>query len=127
PRLGRRAREQRAAELQAEADAMEIAIDEARRERGRLERLVADGDALLGERALWLSGDPRPEFERVRRALEESRRQRDEQEAKATRAHDAALALRPRIDGLRQLLGEALLLDPPDHASRAASLEAELR
>ena len=44
-----------------------------------------------------------------------------------TRHAEAGRALRPRIDGLRALLAEAWLLDPPDHGERVDALEVEHR
>ncbi|WP_437630723.1 chromosome partition protein MukB [Sorangium sp. So ce854] len=125
PRLGRRAREERAAELRRQAEAMARELDEARARRRELERLVADGEALLAGHAVWLAGDPAPELAAARRAIVEAEPQLERHRVAAVRHADAARALRPRIDGLRALLGEAVLLDPPDQGERARALEAE--
>ncbi|WP_437874928.1 chromosome partition protein MukB [Sorangium sp. So ce513] len=125
PRLGRRAREERAADLRRQAEAKARELDEARARRRELERLVADGEALLAGHAVWLAGDPAPALADARRALVEAEAQLERHRGAAVRHADAARALRPRVDGLRALLGEAMLLDPPDQGERARALEAE--
>ena len=52
PRLGRKAREKRAAELRAEAGALDAQIETTRAERRRLERLAEDGETLLAGQAV---------------------------------------------------------------------------
>lgn len=125
PRLGRRAREKRAADLRREADLKARELEEQRGLRRQLERLVADGEELLAGHAVWLAGDPAPELVSVKRAIVEAEAHRDVQRSAAARHQEAARALRPRLDGLRVLLGEAMLLDPPDHGERARALEVE--
>jgi chromosome partition protein MukB len=125
PRLGRRAREQRAADLRREADLKARELEELRGVRRQLERLVADGEELLAGHAVWLAGDPAPESVSVKRAIVEAEAHRDVQRSAAARHHEAARSLRPRLDGLRALLGEAMLLDPPDHGERARALGVE--
>jgi chromosome partition protein MukB len=123
PRLGRKAREARAAELRAEADRCAKDIEEERSRRRTLERLAEDGEALLEGLAAWLAGDPAPELADMRRRAAEAEAQAELSRSEAARHAEAARARGPRIDGLRSLLGDAFLLDPPDHAAR----EAELR
>ncbi|HSJ97156.1 MAG TPA: SbcC/MukB-like Walker B domain-containing protein, partial [Myxococcota bacterium] len=125
PRLGRRAREQRAAELRAEAAAAAGELDQVREVRRRLERLVADGEELLAGQAVWLGGDPGPALAELHRAIGELELEVHRLREEASAHAEAARALRPRIDGLRALLVDAHLLDPPDHALRATALDAE--
>ncbi|WP_437694369.1 chromosome partition protein MukB [Sorangium sp. So ce176] len=125
PRLGRRAREERAADLRRQAEARARELDEARARRRELERLVADGEALLAGHAVWLAGDPAPALAAARRAIVEAEAQLERHRGATARHAEAARALRPRLDGLRALLGEAMLLDPPDQGERARALEAE--
>jgi len=125
PRLGRRAREQRAADLRREADLKGLEVDEQRRLRRQVERLVADGDELLGGHAAWLAGDPAPDLVVVKRAIVEAEAYRDVQRSAVARHHEAARSLRPRMIGLRMLLSEAMLLDPPDQSERVRTLEVE--
>lgn len=125
PRLGRRAREARAAELRSEAEAKGRELDEARMRVRMLERLVADGEALLAGHLVWLAGDPAPELAAVKRSLVEAREQLEVYRSASEHHADAARSLRPRVEGLGALLGQAMLLDPPDHAERVRTLEAE--
>ena len=125
PRLGRKAREKRAAELRAEADALDDQIETSRAERRRLERLGEDGEALLAAQAVWLGGDPAPELAAIRRQLVEVEEQQEIQRAATARHREAARELGPRIEALRGLLGTAVLLDPPDHAHRRDLLERD--
>lgn len=125
PQLGRRAREQRAAELRREADIKASEIDELRSLRRQLERLISDGEALLAGHAVWLASDPAPELVTVKRAIVEAETKLGLLRAAAERHSEAARALRPRVDGLRALLPMAMLLDPPDHGDRVHALEGE--
>jgi chromosome partition protein MukB len=124
PRLGRRAREARAAELRKQADAKEREIDGARDERRKLERLVVDGEVLLAGHLVWLAGDPGPELAIVKKSIATVEGQLESLRATVARHGEAARLLKPRIDGLKALLPDSFLLDPPDHAERAAELEA---
>lgn len=126
PRLGRRAREARAAELNREADSKARELEEVRAGHRQLERLVADGEVLLAGHAVWLFGDPAPELTEVKRSIVEAEAQLGIHRAASTRHAEAARTIRPRVNGLRAVLGEALLLDPPDLAERAQSLEHDL-
>jgi chromosome partition protein MukB len=125
PRLGRKAREKRAAELRAEADELDAQIETSRVERRRLERLAEDGEALLAGQAVWLGGDPAPALAATVRQLSEVEEQQDNHRAAATRHQEAARQLAPRIEALLGLLGSAVLLDPPDHAQRRDALERD--
>lgn len=125
PRLGRKAREKRAAELRAEADALDAEIETSRAERHHLERLAEDGEALLAGQAVWLAGDPAPELAAIRRQLAEVEEQQGNHRAAVARHREAARQLAPRIEALRGLLGTALLLDPPDHTHRRDALERD--
>jgi chromosome partition protein MukB len=125
PRLGRKAREKRAAELRVEAADLDAQIETARAERRRLERLTEGGEALLAGQAVWLGGDPAPELAALRRQLSELDEQQGIHRAAVTRHQEAARQLAPRIEALRGLLGTAVLLDPPDHAQRRDALEQD--
>lgn len=127
PRLGRRARDARASELRAKAEEMVSEIEELRAERRHLERLTLDGEALLAGHATWLAGNPAPELADVRRKIAEAEAQIELLRTESVRHGESARTLRPRIDGLRGLLSEAFLLDPPDHADRLQSIEGDYR
>ena len=118
PRLGRKAREKRAAELRAAADALDARVETSRADRRRLERLTEDGEALLADQAVWLAGDPAPEIAAIRRQLAEVEERQDSHRAAVAQHRTAARELEPRIKLLRGLLGTAELLDPPNHAQR---------
>ncbi|HLL21294.1 MAG TPA: chromosome partition protein MukB [Kofleriaceae bacterium] len=127
PRLGRKAREKRAAELRAEAELQGRELEDVRTRRRALERLVEDGEALLAGQAVWLAGDPAPQIGELRRQAIEKEAQLALHRSAEVRHAEATRLLRPRIDGLRGLLGDALFLDPPDHAAQMARLEEEHR
>lgn len=127
PRLGRRAREARAAELNREAERKARELEEMRVGRRDLERLVADGDALLAGQAVWLAGDPASELADVKRSIVETEAQLELHRAARLHHVEAARTARPRVTGLRVLLSEALLLDPPDFEEQARSLERDLQ
>jgi chromosome partition protein MukB len=127
PRLGRRARERRAAELRDEAALREKALEGERAQKRALERLTADGDVLLAGHVLWLAADPAPELAELRRRTTESEAQAELHRSAAARKAEALRVLRPRIDGLRALLVDALLLDPPDQAERVEAFAEEQR
>ena len=125
PRLGRKAREKRAAELREEADALDAQIETSLTDRSRLERLAEDGEALLANQAVWLAGDPAPELAAIRSQLVEVGEQQECHRDATVRHREAARELGPRIEALRGLLGAAVLLDPPDHARRREALERD--
>jgi chromosome partition protein MukB len=124
PSLGRRARERQVAELHAELARDADALDELAGEAARLAAWRRDADDLVAQLDAWLAGDPAGE----RGALESELAAAelallacdDRRRAAQARAAEA----RRRRDGLRRLLGDAALLDPPDHAARAAELSA---
>ncbi len=122
PRIGRRAREKRAADLQAQAEEKALELHTMRSARRTLERLQADGDALLAGLEVWLAGDPAGAIAEVQQAITLVDEQIEEQRETADRNAAAAQALRPRIGRLRLLLAEAMLLDPPDHGERVQVL-----
>ena len=126
PRLGRRAREERAAELTGDAARRAEALEGLRHERRQLQRLVEAGEALLAGHAVWSAGDPGPELIAVREALGATEALLAAHHAAADRHAVQVRLLRPRVTGLRVLLGEAQLLDPPDFAERTRALTEDL-
>lgn len=125
PRIGRRAREARAAELRAEADASARELEDLRARRRQFDRLALDGETLLAGHAVWLAGDPAPELAELRRLMTDAANGIERLRDTLAQQTEAVRQLRPRVDGLRDLLAEAFLLDPPDHAERARALAAE--
>jgi chromosome partition protein MukB len=125
PRLGRRAREARASELRAEAEAKSLEIEAQRRERRQLEHLGLDGDALLAGHLVWLAGDPTTQLADVQNKLTETDALIERLRREVAQLAESSRALRPRIDSLRGLLSDAFLLDPPDYAARVRAFEIE--
>lgn len=125
PRLGRRAREERASELRAQAEGAARELDGLRSQQRSIERLALDADALLSDHGVWLAGDPAAELAVVRRKATELQERIAALRATVAEHADAARALRPRIGGVRAILTEVFLLDPPDYGERARSLETE--
>nr|WP_245215204.1 hypothetical protein [Pseudomonas aeruginosa] len=122
PRIGRRAREKRAADLQAQAEEKASELNAMRGARRTLERLQADGDALLAGLEVWLAGDPASAITEAQQAITLVDEQIEQQRETADRNATAAQTLQPRIGRLRSLLAEAMLLDPPDHGERVQVL-----
>ena len=126
PRLGLKAREQRAAELRSEADTAAEELDRAGVRRRRLERQWADSEELLAGHALWRGGDPQVELASVRERIARSQ--------VAVRAHRRDIrriateneALSPRMERLRAVLADARIADPPDYSERAKVCERDL-
>jgi chromosome partition protein MukB len=127
PLLGRKAREKRAEELRAEAGMLDGQIEAVRAERRGVERLKEDGESLLAGHMVWLKDNPASELAMLRHQLIEVEAQQGIHKSAAIRHREAARQLAPRIDALRSLLAEAVLLDPPDHANRLEALEEEHR
>ena len=125
PWLGRKAREQRAAELREEAEALDLQIETTRADRRQLERLARDGEELLESHAVWLAGDPAPELVAVGKQRSDIKEQQAVHHATASRYQEAASEIEPRVEALRSLLGAAALLDPPDQSLRRDDLERE--
>ena len=126
PRLGLKAREQRAAELRGEADSAAEELDRADVRRRLLQRQWADTEELLAGHALWLDGDPKVTLASVRERIARSQA--------AVRAHRRDIrrvaaeneALSPRMESLRAVLADARIADPPDYSERARACERDL-
>ena len=126
PRLGLKAREQRAAELRSEADTAAEELDRAEVRRRLLQRKWADSEELLAGHALWLEGDPQIELASVRERIARLQaavraRRRDIRRVAAENG-----ALSPRMESLRAVLADARIADPPDYSERARACERDL-
>lgn len=126
PRVGRKARERRAVELRAEAEQISHELEHERVQRRVFERLVSDGEALLAGHGVWLAGNPAVEMANVEVRIIELETRIISCREESTQANEAARLLGPRINGLKELLGDANLLDPPDHDARAVELDAQV-
>lgn len=125
PRLGRKAREKRAAELRADATELDAQIEKSMAESRRLERLAENGEVLLMDQDVWLGGDPALKLAEISSQLEEAEGQKEIHSADAARYRNTARKLEPRIKALRGLLGIAVFLDPPDHTRRRDFLQQQ--
>jgi chromosome partition protein MukB len=127
PTLGRRAREQRAADARARADALGAEIDAAMEAARTLDARSLDADRLLEESRALDAGPPDEAIAAARADLKAAEATELACVAAARDAREGAAALRSTVDGLRTILGEAYLLEPPDHAARARELTEKLR
>jgi chromosome partition protein MukB len=126
PTLGRRARERRAAAARTQADVLAAEIEQSVAALRSVEALSRDADRLLEEGKGLEAGDPAEALATSRAAIEAA--------AATTRGcHESALAARRRaaearslVARFRALLGEAFLLELPDHAARARELSEAL-
>ena len=120
PSLGRRARERQIAELHAQLARDADALDEIAGEAAQLVGWRRDADELVGELDAWLAGDPGAERAGLESDLAAAELALHGCDDRLRAAQARTAAARRRRDGLRRLLGDAALLDPPDHAVRAA-------
>lgn len=126
PAVGAAARGRRATALRERAEAAGGALDTLAETAHRLAALRRDLDAVAGDRDALAGGDPGP----ARAAVETELRQLEDAMATARgrsgEVRRQALARRGELDGLRRLLVEAMLLEPPDHGARVHELSARL-
>jgi len=126
PRLGLKARQERARSLRAEAEEIGVRLEGLQRRRRRL-------DAMLGElRPLLVSEGPlggtpiAPAREACLSRLEAARTLRSEAELTLSRARSLLADLEPRAVGLRALLGDAFLLSGVDHAEACRTIARDI-
>jgi chromosome partition protein MukB len=124
PSLGRRARERHVAELHAQVARDGEALDELAGRAAALAGWRRDADELAAQIDVWLAGDPAGERAGLESELATGELAAEARHARVRAAAARAVELRRRRDGLRRLLGDAALLDAPDHAARAAELAA---
>lgn len=126
PTLGRAAREQRAALLEKQAEALGARIAELRGQMRQCSRIEARADALLEGVETWLLGDPSDDLERARQGAEAAKDAARAARENALSAKQEATSLRPRQAGLRALLPDAARLDEPDPEPRLRDLRRDL-
>ena len=126
PTLGRAARERRATELRDQAAALDPEIIRIGATLRALEGITKAADALLSQVDVLLAGDPADEIQEAHRASEAAKKRRLRARADQERALTAERELTPRLRGLKDLLPDAALLDPPDHTARAKELRHDL-
>jgi chromosome partition protein MukB len=121
PTLGRRARARRIEGLEAERALVERQLDAARTEQRGLRRVVELADEILADVGTWQAGDPQGEIAQVK-----ARRAEAEAAARLRISPEGREARARRFAGLRALLADAALLDPPDRAAEALALSEAL-
>jgi chromosome partition protein MukB len=126
PTLGRRARERRAAELRKDAEGLGRELELLHSRQLRLDAQLRDADAAFEQAELLDSGDPEAALEECRNQLAQAEAREASAKSAASAAQARAAELRPRLAGLRALLGEAYLLDAPDYALACSKLSASL-
>lgn len=124
PSLGRRARERHVAELHAAIARDGDALDELTARAALLAGWRRDADQLAAHVDAWLAGDPTAERATLESELATLELAAHAHHERVRAAHARATEARGRRDGLRRLLGDAALLDAPDHAARASELAA---
>jgi len=122
PSLGRRARERHVAELHAAIARDGDALDELTARVGQLASWRRDADQLAAHVDAWLAGDPTSERATLESELATLELATLSHHERVRVAHAKATEARRRRDGLRRLLGDAALIDDPDHAARAREL-----
>jgi chromosome partition protein MukB len=122
PSLGRRARERRIAELHAAIARDGDALDQLTARAAQIAGWRRDADQLTAGLDAWLAGDPTAERARLESELATRELAAQAEHDRAQANHSRAAAARRRRDGLRRLLGDAPLIDGPDHAERARAL-----
>lgn len=126
PSIGKLARERRAKELREEAAQLALAIEEALQKNYALDASNERADLLVANAELLERADLEGTLAEERETHEAHTR-RAETFAAEIEASGARIAgMRARISTLRALLGDAFLLDPPDHAEELRSLELRL-
>ncbi|HEY0195562.1 MAG TPA: SbcC/MukB-like Walker B domain-containing protein [Kofleriaceae bacterium] len=125
PSLGRRARERQVAELYAEVARDGEVIDELTARAAVLAGWRRDAELLAAHAQVWLAGDPTEERARIHADIAGRELAALAFEDRVRSAHARATEARRRRDGLRRLLGDAVLIDGPDHAARAAELAGQ--
>jgi chromosome partition protein MukB len=122
PSLGRGARQRQVAELHAALARDGDALDELTARAAALAGWRRDADQLVAHVDAWLAGDPASERAALEAEVLALERTLHEDRERVASAHARAAQVRVRRDGLRRLLGDAALLDAPDHAERAREL-----
>ncbi len=125
PMLGRRSRERHAAGLRIAIERAGAELDTLGERAHSLATARRDIELVVSQIDVLELGDPALERTRLAAklaALEATDRARRE---RLSTAHTHATSQRARLDGLRRLLGDAALLEEPDHTARATMLATQ--
>ena len=126
PKIGRKAREARAAELRAAAEQWAAEAQERRSRRRLFETLSKEAETLLDHRELWLSRDPAVEAEEQRRRQRAAETAARQLHKTLSEKQDVLSEAEAHAVGLRTLLGQAFLLEGLDYTKQAERLSDEL-
>ncbi|MBL0195172.1 MAG: chromosome partition protein MukB [Myxococcales bacterium] len=126
PRLGARARAQRANALREELARLDAAIADAERRAERLEGARSSLDTLFVDLAVLEAGAPTEELARASARAAHAEAELVTCAASLAATRQLVSELRPRVEALRSLASEALFLEPPDHGALADALATEL-
>jgi chromosome partition protein MukB len=124
PSLGRRARERQIRELRDAIDRDGAALDELAERALLVAGWRRELDALDAHLGALAAGDPSGERARLESEIATIELAEDARRAGARELEARMARARARLDGLRRVLGDAALLEPPDHADRASELAA---
>ncbi len=125
PALGRRARLQRAVELEQEVAEHDRAVEQLQDGLRRTDGALRDAEALGALGAALDAGDPLPRRTQVEAELRAVQALSLEYDDVATAFVERAAKVRVELGALSELLADAYLLEAPDHAERTGQLEAE--
>jgi len=126
PVLGRRAREQRMAELHQRARALERSAEQLRTQEQALEAGLRATASLLGRGELLDLADPSVELHRARTGAAEAASRAEAHRAALARAREDERSWADRRAALQALLPDASDLDPPDFTVEAERLTGRL-
>ncbi|NUP05463.1 MAG: chromosome partition protein MukB [Polyangiaceae bacterium] len=126
PSIGRVARERRAAAMREEAEKLGAELDAALKRLYELDALASAAEDVVSEGDLLEIEEPASAIERARAEADRLEAEADACIERAATSASRATSARTRVSGLRALLADAFLLDPPDHAERAAEIARAL-
>ncbi len=126
PRLGKKARERRIAELGARTEELSASVEQASRALRETDTNLRAARTLLGASSLWLAGDPRGALQGERDKLIELEQTERTELQRAHEHREAATTARARVAALRDLAREAETLGTTDYKTRSAELAESL-
>jgi chromosome partition protein MukB len=113
--LGRAARQRRAEQLRAEAEAMTRNISDLEARKREQESAARELETLQEHWELWAAGDPESDIERVCDAIARAQLAQAEEQRLARELRIEAARLDVELRALKAQLGDHHLLDPPDY------------
>jgi len=127
PTLGRRARENKIAQLREEEAAAAAAVDRARAELQRIEQALVSSETLLVNVDRLEHGDPSAELEAVQRIASEREKDASHHRAECKRLKELISLEAPLRTAFRELLPAAWVLDEPDQRGRLLAVQQRLQ